>query len=245
MPSPRDAPKYDAVEKEPDEELKENGGRFDKKIAVGQVTIRLPLDPNPLNLIALAYGFLPWLIPIGLGCYFIWTWHFIYIYGVLISAVLATINEGILKKIFNEPRPKQSANKYPDGRMKHGMPSGHVLNATSIMVWSLLEVYLRGPGLEEHQKLTIYWLAAIFGLHFPVPWARWYNMDHSAKQCSVSIVLGLIVGATAFYLRVHYFGGVWKPWADAATDHAPVVSFYRPPWVTTAAPSAEKSLLLL
>jgi len=233
------SPKYANVE-DTDEELKINGGQFDKKIAVGQVTIRLPIDPNPLNILALAYGFLPWLIPLGLGVEFLLTWHFVYAYGVCISVFLAIINEGILKRIFKDPRPRQSANKNADGTMKHGMPSGHVLNSTSLMIWSALEVYLQGPGLHKHQQLTFCWLSAIFAAMFPVPWARVYNMDHSMKQCGVSMFIGAFVGVGAFYLRVHYFNDAWKPWTNIKDlhDHVPIVTFWRPPWVsTTAAPT--------
>jgi len=222
------------------------GAKFAEAKAIGQVTIRFPLDFHPLNLLALTYGFLPWLIPIGLALEFFYTWHFIYIYGVMISIVLAIINEGILKKIFNEGRPTRSANKNADGTMKHGMPSGHVLNSTSIMLWSFLEVYLKGPGLAEHQKLTMTWLGAIVALMFPVPWARWYNYDHSVRQCVASILIGTVVGFSAFYIRVHYCHGAWKPWdhQDFQDGHAAIVSFWRPPWApTTAAPS--KNLLLL
>jgi len=225
--------------------------RFTHKKAYGQVTIRFPIDWNPLNIIALLYGFLPWLIPIGLTIYFIVTWHFIYIYGPLMSVVLAIINEAILKKIFNEPRPIESANIHKDGTMKPGMPSGHVLNATSIMVWALLEVYFKGPGLEVHSGLTYTWLAVILAVHVPVPWARWYNYDHTLNQCIVSLVLGTLAGIAGFYLRVRFFSGAWKPWLDAMgkthPNHAPIVTFFTPPWITTSAPTeaAHRSLLLL
>lgn len=250
----RDTPKYGEVAQVPggeekDMELKENGGPYTSKMAIGQVTIRLPLSGHPLNIIALLYGFLPWIVPITLVVYFVYTWHFIYLFGPLMSCVLAIINEGILKKVFNEPRPKESANKHKDGSMKPGMPSGHVLNATSIMVWALLEVYYKGPGLHKHQTLTMDWLVVILFVHLPVPWARWYNSDHSAKQCAVSGVLGLIVGALGFYLRVHYFGHAWKPWEAGSMPHSHqhIVSFWTPPWIATPAAPAEaaKKLLLL
>jgi hypothetical protein len=233
-----------------DEELKEFGGQFDKKIAVWQVTIRLPLDMNPLNLLAILYGFLPFIIPGAMGLSFLYTWHFIYLYGVIISLVLVTINEGGLKKACNQPRPSRSANKNPDGTLKHGMPSGHVLNSTSLFVWSFLEVYLRGPGLVDEQKLTYTWLGAITVLMLPVPWARWYNGDHSTAQCAVSIILGICVGFGAFYCRMHYFSPAWKPWSHEAdadwAHHKPLVTFYRPPWVaTTAEPHHARNLMIV
>lgn len=251
------ATSYETVPQGKDPELIANGGLYESKKAYGQVTIRFPLSahPDPVkNIIALTYGFLPWGIPIGLMVSFFSTWHFIYLYGPLISVVLAIINEGILKPICKDPRPTASANQEKDGSMKPGMPSGHVLNATAIMVWALFEVYMRGPGLDEHNNLTMTWLGVILLVHLPVPWARWYNSDHSAAQCLVSIIIGLVVGYIAFYLRCQYFEGAWKPWSEAIgqhlRDHKPIVSFWRPPWVpevigaSTAAPSSDGIKLL-
>lgn len=233
---------------EKDPELVANGGKYTSKYAFMQVTIRLPLDGNLLNEAALLYGFLPFIIPGALGVAFFATWHFIYLYGVLISLVLVAINEGFLKKAVSQPRPDRSANKNPDGTMKHGMPSGHVLNSVSLLVWTVLEVYLRGPGVEDDASLTYTWLLAMVLLMGPVPWARWYNGDHSFLQCSVSLVLGIFVGCAAFYLRTTYFSPAWKPWSAAVGDdwthRVPIINAYRPPWVSPAVSTAAPTLLL-
>ena len=47
-----------------DPELIENGGDYRYKAAIGQVTIRLPVA-DPLLIVAMFYGFLPWLVPVG------------------------------------------------------------------------------------------------------------------------------------------------------------------------------------
>lgn len=132
------------------------------------------------------------------------------IYGIVISLVTSLANEVIFKPIVNDPRPLVSANRHQDhdGRwvMKPGMPSGHVLNASCIMVWALLEVSLRGPGFSEEKSfLTSSWIVAIVILMAPVPWARIYNGDHSEKQCLVAGILGLFFGVAAFYIRQTYF----------------------------------------
>lgn len=204
----------DADKPDYDYELKRYGGKYDKKIAVGQVTIRLPLDPNPLNLLALLYGFLPWIIPIAFGVHAIVTRHFMSIYAICIYGFITPLNEAILKPLLHQPRPQETANKYPDGRIKPGMPSGHVYNATGLMVWATLEVALSGPGYStpEATRLTEEWLAAIFFLMGPVPWARWYNRDHTAAQCVVSLILGTITGGFAYTLRLLYFEDHWKYW---------------------------------
>merc|ERR1719265_2685384 len=125
------------------------------------------------------------------------------------SLVLALINEAMLKPILGQPRPAETGHLDAEGKPKNGMPSGHVLNATSIMVYSLLEVAFRGPGLHEHEQATITWLVVIFLLMAPVPWARWFNFDHTFAQTMVSLVIGTIVGCIAFYLRVQYFSNCW------------------------------------
>jgi hypothetical protein len=206
----------DQKERDPhfDPELKKYGGRFDRKVAIGQVTFRFPLEFDPLNLIALLYGFLPWAVPITFGLSAAITRHFVLLYGLIVSVVTSLVNEVGLKPFFNDPRPLESANRHADGSMKPGMPSGHVLNATTIMVWAALEVALSGPGFDDHPRLTEGWLIFILLLMGPVPWARWYNSDHTIKQCIVAGVLGILVGALAYYLRATYFEHHWKPWDD-------------------------------
>lgn len=199
-----------------DKELRKNGGQFDSKFAFFQVTIRLPLDPNPLNLIALAWGFVPFLIPGWFFVYWAVTRRFIPLYGLCLSISVSLINEVILKPIVRDPRPRLSANREQDSTgkwaMKPGMPSGHVLNSTVLLVWALLEVAFKGPGLEEHPDITIKWFLVIILLMGPTPWARWYNSDHSLSQCLVAGSLGLLIGIAAYYVRATYFKAHWAPW---------------------------------
>lgn len=206
----------DDLDPELDKELKKNGGQFESKFAVMQVTIRLPLDPNPLNLIALAYGFLPFMVPGGFFVYWAITRRFIPLFGLCLSLGVSIINEVILKPILKDPRPRLSANKEQDhtGRwvMKPGMPSGHVLNATVLLVWAVLEVAFKGPGLHDHADITIKWFAIIFLLMAPVPWARWYNSDHSLSQCLVAGSVGIVAGIAGYYVRSTYFKQHWAPW---------------------------------
>mmetsp|Transcript_5991 Transcript_5991/g.13208 ORF Transcript_5991/g.13208 Transcript_5991/m.13208 type:complete len:278 (+) Transcript_5991:126-959(+) len=207
-----------------DEELKKYGGRYDRKICVGQVTIRLPLDWYPLNILALVYGFLPWVIPLAFAVSFVSSAapHFFEgwkaglqwmrvpcfsAYGTYLSTSLALVNECVLKPLIKQDRPRQSANRYKNGMMKPGMPSGHVLNAVSLMVWSLFEVSAEGPGLSSP------WACLICSMAAPVAWARWYTRDHTVSQCLVSAVLGVACGTLAFFLRVEFYGPyTWVPW---------------------------------
>merc|ERR1719486_1331051 len=135
------------------------------------------------------YGFLPWAVPIAFAVWYACTMQFIPLYGICIAAFCAILNEGILKPLVKDPRPALTANRYktPSGRpsekVKYGMPSGHVFNGCALMVWLLL----------------------VSVIMVPVPWARWYNSDHTAAQCGVSLILGAIFGSVSFYLRITKF----------------------------------------
>jgi len=212
-----------APEKDP--ELKKNGGKFDEKTSFLQVTIRWPIDTHPLNLIALLYGFLPFIVPASFFVAAIVTQRFIPVFAFVMSIVTSLINEVIFKPLLKDPRPTRSAHRHlgKDGKweMKPGMPSGHVLNATCILVWAVLEVGLRGPGFDhDHSFLTAGWIVAIIVLMAPVPWARWYNGDHSLNQCLVAASLGIVVGVLAYYLRVTYFPQSWKPWESMPEEES-------------------------
>jgi hypothetical protein len=205
-----------------DPELKKYGGRFDKKVAIGQVTFRFPIEWRLLSMVALLYGFLPWLVPFGFFVGWVSTRHFILIYGLIVSLVTSGVNEVGLKPLCNDPRPIESANREADGTLKPGMPSGHVLNAIAIMVWSLLEVLLRGP---DEPGLEMEWIIFIVVMMGPVPWARIYNKDHTLTQCVVAGALGVFVGYFAYCLRVLVFPHHWQPWDSAA--EAPSSMFNR------------------
>jgi len=194
-----------------DPELVKNGGRFTSKKAILQVTWRFPVDfKDPLNIIALLYGYLPFIIPLVFFIDLVVERRFMAFYALAVSGVVTLINEAILKEVLKQPRPFGSANrkfnqKTGKWEMKPGMPSGHVLNATTTMVWCLLEVALRGPGFDDHPLLTGKLLLLILVCMAPVPWARIYNQDHSLAQCTVAGILGVFAGTAAYFIRQHYF----------------------------------------
>jgi hypothetical protein len=205
-----------------DPELKENGGQYTVKITIGQVTVRLP-PTDPLLVVAMIYGFLPWLVPAAFAVWYASTARFIPLYGICIAAACALVNEGILKPLIKDPRPALTANRYktPSGRpsekVKYGMPSGHVFNACALMVWLLLEIGLRG---DAHYPIPLAWFLVVSVIMVPVPWARWYNSDHTAAQCGVSLILGLIVGSASFYIRITKFPHHYAPWKEVQMhDH--------------------------
>lgn len=222
------------------------GLKFHDKKAILQVTVRLPLrevySTRPFALLALIYGFTPWLVPFSFGMHWLITLlmghgrfggggygRFISLYGCLLCVIVSVVNEAILKPIIKDPRPPETANYrvvkgesgQPDVRtVKEGMPSGHVLNATTVMMWALLEVSVRGPGYDADVGLTMGWVCLILCLMGPVPWARWYNLDHTFAQCWVSFLMGIVVGAAAFWIRMTFFHSHWKYWTPAASGPA-------------------------
>lgn len=219
------------MDKEEDkEEIESHGVVYESQSAVGQVTIRRPVTAGTplqaaLNIIALSYGFLPWIVPVLFVGEIIVDLiaagkvHMFCLWSLGISGVVTVLNEAILKPILKQPRPEKTANRYPDGSRKPGMPSGHVYNATALMVWLLCETIGSGPGWGGvHRSLTLKYLLVIIVLMGPVPWARWYNYDHTAQQCGVSLILGTITGTLAFFIRVNTISPWCEPWEDHFTQ---------------------------
>jgi hypothetical protein len=197
----------------PEEQAQWSEGALTSKWGIGQVSIRLPVQ-GPLQLIAIMYGYLPFIIPIW---WFIWTvstWakcgspRFYPAFGLCIAAGFALVNETITKKLCRKFLDPAITSRPPEAVCKHpGMPSGHVMNAYTLMVWTLAEVCWDFEVHIDHMCV----LLLVMG---PVPWARVYNKDHTWLQAQVSMVVALVMGLLAWGLRMHFFPhhrGDW-PW---------------------------------
>merc|ERR1711915_466600 len=154
-------------------------------------------------------------------------------FGFLLAIICSIINELVFKNLAKQPRPENTANRKPDGTPTHGMPSGHVLNAFTLMIWSICEVALSKDA--ESREIQIWWLCVIIIVMLPVPWARWWNEDHSAQRCAVSIFLGCVAGITAFVIRTTYFSNHWQPWEKNAAPFDALVALPPTTGVTPAA----------
>lgn len=176
-----------------DPELAVNGGVFDEKFAVGQVTIRLPLDRRPLPILGLVVSFIPWLLPaiLALDYTFVRRASSGFLFVVICSASLC--NEYLLKSFFKQPRPEYTANRDLDGTVLPGMPSGHVLTTQIILTYYILKTFFQASLTDT--ACTILLLTASMPL---VPWARWYNGDHSLEQVCVTAACATVVGVLAF-----------------------------------------------
>eukprot|EP00929_Paragymnodinium_shiwhaense_P116319 TRINITY_DN85771_c0_g1_i1.p2 TRINITY_DN85771_c0_g1~~TRINITY_DN85771_c0_g1_i1.p2 ORF type:complete len:279 (-),score=56.80 TRINITY_DN85771_c0_g1_i1:80-916(-) len=216
----------------PEEKQKFKEGTLKCKWAIGQVSIRLPLD-GPLSFVAILYGYLPFLIPIA---WFVWSLtsyfmngkaRFFPTYGLAIAASFALVNETITKKLFKKFAPESITSRPAEAVCKHpGMPSGHVMNAYTLMIWCLLEALFDSTALHPE------WLVLILLIMGPVPWARVYNKDHTVLQVTVSAVCSLVMGSIAFYVRRTYFPHHFQPWdglAMRSMEMMPLPSPIAPP----------------
>mmetsp|Transcript_1241 Transcript_1241/g.3027 ORF Transcript_1241/g.3027 Transcript_1241/m.3027 type:complete len:257 (+) Transcript_1241:115-885(+) len=182
-----------------DPELAANGGPVAEKFAVGQVTVRLPLNWGILPMLALALSFLPWIFPFFLVMDILVTQRLLSIIALGLVGLCALISEVLLKPYFDSARPSTSACRKPDGTLLPGMPSGHVLNSQTLLVFYLSEVSYM---MSEPWAPVV---AVVLILLMPgVPWARWYNGDHTFNQVAVSAFLGTIIGTVAL-LGLHAF----------------------------------------
>lgn len=187
-------------------------GKLRSKWGIGQVSMRLPIQDG-IQLTALAYGFLPFLIPA------VWAFwaiesrisdghaRFFPCFGLGISLVFALVNETITKQVCRLALGSELTHRPPEAVCRHsGMPSGHVLNAYTLMVWLLLEAVC-------DTQIYLEWLLIIFVAMGPVPWARVYNRDHTVPQVVVSAIIAVPMGAMAFATRKIYFHFHEEPWS--------------------------------
>merc|ERR1712154_122763 len=118
----------------------------------------------------------------------------------------ALVNETVTKQICKRTLSPEITSRPPEAVCKHpGMPSGHVMNAYTLMTWAFLEA-----ALDAHIYLE--WLLIIVMVMGPVPWARVYNKDHTVPQVVVSACIATVMGVIAYCLRRHYFGDHISPW---------------------------------
>lgn len=192
-------------------------GKLREKWGVGQVSIRLPIQDS-MQLIGLVYGYLPFIIPIWWAIWMIESWiiygnpTFFPTYGLCIAAGFAIVNETITKQICKRTLSADITNRPPEAVCKHpGMPSGHVMNAYTLMTWCFLEALLEPHVFPE-------WLLIIVLVLGPVPWARVYNKDHTVPQVLVSGCIAVFMGSIAFLIRRIYFANHHSPWTRVVLE---------------------------
>lgn len=186
-------------------------------LCVLQVTIRKPVTRPAMA--AIVWSLFPYAVPIfcvlsfirhaavqahtgqsiaGGHSGFILFYICLAIFGVL-------LNEKVLKRIIQEPRPIASACK------GYGMPSGHSTNCYAWMVWHLIEI-LTHPSTSTF--ITIFLLCLTIFVLGPVPYARVYLQDHTPKQVMVGMAAGTIIGLLAAPTRLGLFPNAIPLWLD-------------------------------
>lgn len=174
-----------------------------QKYAVLAVTVRPECNLDircMLQNVAVLFGLLPFCLPIvflvwgltGLSIWWyadekwqaMWDRSYVPFCAVTLMGFCVVLSELILKNIFKQPRPPQSA------AHSYGFPSGHALNTYAVMLWIVLEKCVpgRGPGPIDWWVLVV-----ICAVCVPVPWARYYTGDHSLQQVVCSMFLAGVV----------------------------------------------------
>eukprot|EP00746_Dinoflagellata_sp_MGD_P143122 gnl/MRDRNA2_/MRDRNA2_75997_c0_seq2.p1 gnl/MRDRNA2_/MRDRNA2_75997_c0~~gnl/MRDRNA2_/MRDRNA2_75997_c0_seq2.p1 ORF type:complete len:146 (+),score=17.00 gnl/MRDRNA2_/MRDRNA2_75997_c0_seq2:278-715(+) len=117
-----------------------------------------------------------------------WDRSYVPLCAVTLMGFGVILSELILKNIFKQQRPPQSA------AHSYGFPSGHVFNTYAVMFWIFLEKFIPGKG-----PAPIDWwvLGVICAVCLPVPWARYHNGDHSLQQVVCSKFLAGVVAILA------------------------------------------------
>lgn len=182
-------------------------GGYPKPFAILQVTVR-PHDQRPLSILALSLSFLPWVVPLILLIDIFATQRFLSLYAIVIAVFCAVLNEGLLKRLFNQPRPETSEVRYEDRTLTPGMPSGHVLNSQTLAVWAILEVVASSSFSGAGDACSLVLLAALM---VGVPWSRWYIGDHTWNQVLVALVIGTVFGVMAFFVDMEYLQDYHRP----------------------------------
>ncbi|CAE7264543.1 unnamed protein product [Symbiodinium necroappetens] len=168
--------------------------------AVGQVTVRLPLDWRPLPLLALLLSFIPWGLPLLLLVDALLQKRVSSAFILTAVIVTSLLSEFILKPLIGEPRPSTSACRTDDGKLLPGMPSGHVMICQSLLTFYMLEAV-------RHHLLSAVIVSLL--LMPAMPWARWYNGDHSAKQVALTFIMATVIGLIDYVAFLLFFVDSW------------------------------------
>lgn len=184
-------------------------------ISVLQVTIRKPFTIP--SMLAITWSLFPYVVPVlsilslirhsavgishGLAITAGYS-GFLMFYAIL-AIFCVFLNEKVLKRIIQEPRPTASASK------SYGMPSGHATSCYAWMVWCIVEI-LAHPSNSGGFNFFLVWMC-MFVLG-PVPYARVYLLDHTGRQVFAGMVVGSVIGLLAVPIRAVMFPNAVPLW---------------------------------
>jgi membrane-associated phospholipid phosphatase len=167
--------------------------------AFALLEVSVPLAPSTLDTLAVLYSFVPWAGCLVLAMVVVRKQrdevYAARILALLLTAMLA-INELILKKVLQEPRPERSCLR------SHGMPSSHSLLSIGVLSYVALELLwgdctLNGFRHRTRRDATGLFLS-LFALLAPVPFSRVHLHDHHGSQVVMGSALGVVLACLFF-----------------------------------------------
>jgi len=186
----------------------DSGNVSEPAISILQVTVRRPFTKK--SIAAIMWSLFPYVVPIFTFLSFIRyaiisvgngqaVTHgysgFLFFY-IIFAITCVLLNERVLKRVIQEPRPSGSASK------SYGMPSGHSTSCYAWMVWCLVEI-IAHPASSI--ALTIFLICLTLVVLGPVPYARVYLQDHTNRQVLVGMLVGTFLGLLAVPFRLWVF----------------------------------------
>lgn len=187
----------------------------DPAISILQVTVRRPFTKK--SIAAITWSLFPYVVPlftilsfirlalisVGNGQPITRGYSGFLLFYILFAIFCVLLNEHVLKKIYQEPRPTGSASK------SYGMPSGHCTSCYAWMVWCLVEIVLL-PA--THLGITIFLVIFNVLVLGPVPYARVYLKDHTSRQVLVGMFVGSLLGLLGGAVRRILFPNATPLW---------------------------------
>ena len=184
-------------------------------ISVLQVTIRRPFTTK--SILAITWSLFPYVVPIfsilslvrhaaigvSNGSSVSSGYSGFLLFFTLLAGFCVLLNERVLKRFIQEPRPAASAAK------SYGMPSGHSTSCYAWMIWCLMEL-LAHPSSSA--VFTIFLALLCLLVLAPVPYARVYLQDHTEKQVLVGMGVGTVIGLIALPVRGVLFPNATPLW---------------------------------
>ena len=109
------------------------------------------------------------------------------------------------------------------------MPSGHVLNAVTLLVWLLLEIStcydaagLAAASSDGPAPSRLAYVLVVIMIYAPVPWSRWYTYDHTWKQVVYTAIASIFIGVLCWVVRFLCFAdGSRAPWNGCSRTTQP------------------------
>lgn len=160
--------------------------------------ISIPFAPTLTDAAAVSYSFVPWVGSVLLFVVALDRKREVYaarLVALLLTSMIV-INELVLKKVLQEPRPERSCLR------SHGMPSSHALLAIGVLSYVALELLWGDQSLNGFRARSKTDAATLFcGLLVilgPVPFSRVHLHDHHESQVAMGSALGVLLAAVFF-----------------------------------------------